>query len=74
MRKLVVVVVLAMAALIGTIAAPKAEAQVSVSGLTPFSPEANYMSLPGYLRWVTLRDTGRWISREEAEARVRAGG
>lgn len=74
MRKLVVVVVLAMAALIGTLTAPNAEAQVSVSGLRPFSPEANYMSLPGYLRWVTLRDTGRWISREEAEQRVRAGG
>jgi hypothetical protein len=74
MRKIVVVVVLAMAALIGTLAAPKAEAQVSVSGLRPFSPEANYMSLAGYLRWVTLRDTGRWISREEAEQRVRAGG
>lgn len=24
---------------------------ISVVGLQPFSPEANYMSLPGYLRW-----------------------
>lgn len=38
----------------------------SVAGLTPFSPGANYMSLPGYLRWQIFMEQGTWISREEA--------
>ena len=38
----------------------------NVANLQPFSPQANYMSLPGYLRWQVFRDTGTWLSREEA--------
>lgn len=41
-----------------------------VSSLEPFTPEANYMSLPGYLRYVTYEQTGVWLSREEAVAIV----
>lgn len=41
-----------------------------VASLEPFSPEANYMSLPGYLRYVTYEQTGVWLSREEAVAIV----
>jgi len=73
MRKHIVVVALVVTALFGSLTAQKAEAQ-SVAGLKPFSEAANYMSLAGYLRLLILRQEGRWISREEAEGKVRAGG
>lgn len=38
----------------------------NVATLEPFSAEANYMSLPGYLRWVVFQQTGQWLSRAEA--------
>jgi hypothetical protein len=75
-KKLVVAVVLAGAAFAGAVNAPEAQAQTypSVAGKTPFTQEANYMSLPGYLRLLYLQSTGRWISRDEAVAAVRAQG
>ena len=68
MRKLIVVLVLAVATLLGVLTAPPAQAQEypNVKGLTPFSPQANFMSLPGYLRWRYLLSSGRWITREQA--------
>ena len=77
MRKhLVVVFTLAVMAIVGAVSAPKAQAQTypNVSTLTPFSQAANYMSLPGYLRYRYLLDSGRWISREEAEQQVTSQG
>lgn len=41
-----------------------------VANLEPFSPAANYMSLPGYYRFLTWQESGEWISRSEAEAAV----
>lgn len=38
-----------------------------VSKLDPFSAESNFMSLPGYLRWVTFQQTTNWLSYTEAE-------
>jgi hypothetical protein len=43
----------------------------NVSGLTPFSSEANFMSLPGYLRWLVFQQTGQWITYAEAARIVR---
>jgi hypothetical protein len=77
MRKLFVVVMLAAMAVLGAVVAPQAQAQTQypdVKSLTPFSPSANYMSLPGYLRYTYLLSSGRWISREEAEEAVRQQG
>ena len=75
MRKLIVVLILALVAFIGVIAAPQAQAQeAEVVKLRPFSPQANYMSLPGYLRYLIYTTNGRWISRDEAEERIRAAG
>ncbi len=37
----------------------------NVSNLTPFTPDANFMSLPGYLRWVVYQLNNEWISMEE---------
>jgi len=77
MRKLVVVLILALTALFGALNAPQAQAQGAypdVTGLTPFTAGANYMSLPGWLRWQHLLRSGRWISRTEAEQAVRDQG
>ena len=66
MRKLIPVVVMAGVLAASAAVAPKANAQANytnVSALRPFSPDANYMSLPGYLRYRFLVDSGRWISR-----------
>lgn len=37
-----------------------------VAGLREFSAEANYMSLPGYLRWLVFQTSGQWITYAEA--------
>jgi len=42
----------------------------NVANLQPFTAQANYMSLPGYLRWVNYRDTGSWLTYQEAQAIV----
>jgi hypothetical protein len=39
----------------------------NVSKLDPFSAETNFMSLPGYLRWVTFQQTSNWITYAEAD-------
>lgn len=37
-----------------------------VTGLAPFGVETNYMSLPGYLRWVSYQMSGSWLGYPEA--------
>ncbi len=41
-----------------------------VAGLRPFSPEANFMSQAGYLRYLVYEQQGVWLSRGEAVALV----
>ena len=43
----------------------------NVKNLTPFSAEAAYMSLAGYLRYLTHQQTSQWLTRSEAERIVR---
>src|SRR5579884_1520581 len=43
----------------------------NVSNLKPFSPEANFMSLAGYLRYLVYQSTNQWLTRAEAERVVR---
>jgi hypothetical protein len=38
----------------------------NVASLQAFTPEANFMSLPGYLRYLTFLQEGTWLTREEA--------
>ena len=38
----------------------------NVSNLTPFSPETNFMSLPGYFRYLNHQATGQWLTFAEA--------
>jgi hypothetical protein len=39
----------------------------SVANLRPFSAEADYMSLAGYLRYLVFQQTAQWLTRPEAE-------
>jgi len=59
--------VLVVAGLLAVLSAPAGAQQYpNVANLQPFTAQANYMSLPGYLRWLVFRDTGTWMSRDEA--------
>jgi hypothetical protein len=43
----------------------------NVKTLKPFSAETAYMSLAGYLRYLTHQQTSQWLTRSEAERIVR---
>ena len=43
----------------------------NIVGVKPFSPAANFLSLPGLLRWQYFVDNGIWITPREAEELVR---
>lgn len=60
------VLVLTVLVLAVVIAPAFAQQYPNVSNLKPFSPEANFMSLPGYLRWLVFQQTGQWITYAEA--------
>jgi len=48
--------------------APAAAAEYpNVASLQPWTAESNYMSLPGYLRWMIFRQDGVWLSVPEAK-------
>ena len=55
----------------GTPAQPGTSGQFpTVSNLKAFSAEANFMSLPGYLRYLMYQQTGRWLTYAEARRAV----
>ena len=39
----------------------------NIAGLKPFSPEADFMSLAGYLRYLMHQATGQWVTYAEAK-------
>ena len=43
----------------------------NVKGIKAFSPAANFLSLPGLLRWQYFIDNGSWITPAEAERLVK---
>jgi hypothetical protein len=65
-----VILVLASVLLAAAIAPAFAQQVPSVSNLEPFSAEANFMSLPGYLRWLLFQQNGNWITYQEAARMV----
>ncbi|MGH2405511.1 MAG: hypothetical protein ACRDGN_13775 [bacterium] len=69
-HKLAIVVIAALL-LVGSVAPAFAQQYPNVSKLEPFSAEANFMSLPGYLRWVVFQQTNSWITYAEAERIVK---
>ena len=62
-------VILALVAAVIAYAAPPAAAAeyTNVAGLESWSAQTNYMSLAGYLRWMTFTDQGVWLSMAEAK-------
>jgi hypothetical protein len=46
--------------------AASAQQYPNVSTLAPFTAQTNYMSLPGYLRFVIHQQTGQWLTYSEA--------
>lgn len=68
MRKIILAIALVAATAASLVAMPQAQAQQypSVAGLTPFSPQCNFMSKAGYLRYRYFVSSGSWISYEEA--------
>ena len=58
---------LAMALMPQAAAAQGGGSYANVSGLKPFTAESNYMSLPGYLRWMTYTEQQVWLSVPEAK-------
>lgn len=55
----------------GAAGAPPVAGFPNVAHLRPFSPETNFMSLPGYLRWLIHEASGTWITYQEAERVVK---
>ncbi len=43
----------------------------SVANLKPFSIEADFMSLAGYLRYLMHQQTGQWMTYAEAQRAVK---
>jgi hypothetical protein len=73
MRKLIVGLVLAGATILGAMATPAhaaAAGGVSLDNVVAFTQSANYMSIPGYVRYMIFLKEGRWMSRQEAEQLV----
>ena len=69
MRKLIVGLMLAGAAVIGMAATPaqaKSAGSVPLDNVVAFTASGNYMSLPGYVRYRIFLSEGRWLSHDEA--------
>ncbi len=65
-RRGLIMLLLTVALVAGAIAPVFAQEFPNVSTLKPFSPEASFMSLPGYLRWLVFQQTSNWITYQEA--------
>lgn len=70
----IIMLVLTSLLLAAAIAPAFAQQVPNVASLEPFSAEANFMSLPGYLRWLLFQQTGNWITYQEAARMVQEQG
>ncbi len=67
-----VLAMIATALMVGGLATSGLAAQYpQVAKLEPFAAQANYMSLPGYLRYLVHQRTGQWLAVPEAARIVR---
>jgi hypothetical protein len=59
--------------LFSSIFPPMASAQQfpKIGNIKPFSAAANFMSLPGYLRYLMHQQTGQWLTYGEASRVVK---
>ena len=67
MKRILIVTLFAAIAAFGLSRPAGAQAIPSVRGLKAFTPQAHYMSLPGYLRWQYYVQNDKWISFAEAK-------
>ena len=71
MKRFSLLLIVAMLVTLALSAVPcSAQEYPKVANLTPFSAEAKFMSLAGYMRWLVYLDRNIWISRSEAQAAV----
>jgi hypothetical protein len=62
------VAIVAMGMLLALTTGPASAADYpNVAQMQPWAAESNYMSLPGYLRWMTFKEQGVWLSMPEAK-------
>jgi len=71
MKQLLIGALLAFALAAGLLPAT-AQSVPSVKGLTAFTPQCQYMSVTGYLRWQYFQQNHTWISLEEANELVKS--
>jgi len=66
MRRILVLIA-GTALLLGLPRVASAQQYPTVTDLKPYAAEANLMSLPGFLRYLTFQQTGEWLTWAEAE-------
>ncbi len=71
MRKILVAIIGLVILSVAFAGVASAQQMPNVSNLKAFSAEANFMSLPGYLRYLTHQQTGQWLTYEEAARAVK---
>lgn len=74
MRKIAIALTLAIAGAFAAGSSAQAQTYPQVAGLTAFSPECNYMSKPGYLRYRYALQGGEFITYESAAQIVKDQG
>lgn len=71
MQKLAIITLSVMVLSAAFVGIASAQQYPNVVNLVPFSPETNFMSLPGYLRYLNHVQTNQWITYTEARRIVR---
>jgi len=66
MRRFVVVGVAVVLFALGLSGVASAQQYPSVANLKPFTAESDYMSLPGYLRYLVYQQSSQWVTYDEA--------
>ena len=66
MRTLAIVVLGVMMLSVAFASVASAQQPPNVTSLTAFSAETQFMSLAGYLRYLTHQQTGQWLTYTEA--------
>jgi len=74
LRKTTVVMLGALMISAACMGAASAQQYANVTNLTPFTAQADFMSLAGYLRYVSYEQTNLWITHTEALRIVRQEG
>ena len=74
MRTLIFVTVAVVLFATGFSTVASAQPYPAVANLRPFSAQADYMSQPGYLRYLVYQQSGQWVTYGEATRIVKQQG